>query len=336
MRKKSNVFISFILITISISFSIFGCNGVIKNNDILKVYEVDNTTDNNTYSLFTSSTLHEIKGFGENMAVIPADFTNPEGVECTANSVLLFCLDDNEVLYAQNAHEIMNPASITKLMTAYLTLKYGNLNDIVTITEASSITEYGATVLGLKPGDKISLYDLLACSLIYSANDAAAAIAIHISGSIEAFSKLMTDEAHALGATNTTFKNPHGLTEEGHLTTAYDTYIILKKCCENETFMSITNQPEYSCTYTLADGTSKTKKVQHTLRYHVGKAELTEGVTLLGGKTGTTNAAGHCLSLIIQNNTTEKKYIAVLLKAYTRDILYTEAGHLQELCANDE
>ncbi len=319
-------------VSILISNTFFGCHNF-NNSDILKIYEADSLSQKSAYSLVSAATKHQLEGFAGNLSVVPED-VNDTNESFTCSSAALFCIEDNSTLFAYNVHEILNPASITKLMTAYVTVKYGNLNDIVTITEASTITEVGATLIGLKPGDKISLKDLLSCSLVNSGNDAAAAIAIHISGSIEAFAELMTNEAHALGATNTTFKNPHGLTEENHLTTVYDTYLILQECFKSEVLMDIMNMPTYTYTYTLADGTEKTKTVKHTLRYHTGEATVPEGITLLGGKTGTTNAAGHCLALITQDHTTGKHYISIIFKAYTRDNLYTEMQSLLNLCVN--
>ncbi len=329
-NKKLLTLISVSILTIN---ALFGCRNF-NDNDILKIYEADSLSQNSAYSLVSAAARHELEGFAGNLSVVP-EAVNDTNEDFTCNSAALFCIEDCSTLFAYNVHEILNPASITKLMTAYVTVKHGNLNDIVTITEASKITEVGATLIGLKPGDKISLKDLLSCSLVNSGNDAAAAIAIHISGSIEAFAELMTNEAHALGATNTTFKNPHGLTETNHLTTVYDTYLILQECFKSEILKEIMNMPTYTYTYTLADGTEKTKTVKHTLRYHTGEATVPEGITILGGKTGTTNAAGHCLALITQNQSTGKHYISIIFKAYTRDDLYREMQSLLNLCIND-
>lgn len=315
--------------------SISGCAGLSSNDsNVLKIYEVDSLSQKSEYSLVPSIKEHDLTGFAHELAVVPEDY-NDTIESFTCSSAALFCIEDNATLFAYNVHEILNPASITKLMTAYVAVKYGNLNDIVTITDASKITEVGATLIGLKTGDRISLRDLLSYSLVNSGNDAAAAIAIHISGSIAEFAKLMTSEAHLLGATNTTFKNPHGLTEEGHLTTVYDTYLILKACFDSDILMEIMNMPTYTGSYTLADGTEKTKTVKHTLRYHTGDAVILEGMTLLGGKTGTTNAAGHCLAIVTRNQTTGKHYISIIFKSYTRDNIYIEMQQLLEMALND-
>ena len=332
-NKKVLSLLSACIIT-AMSF-LSGCAEFYDNSSILKIYEADALSQKSAYSLVVSTKDHELTGFADKLVVVPEEY-NDTNESFSCSSAALFCLDDNQTLFAYNVHEILNPASITKLMTAYLTVKYGNLNDIVTITDASTITEIGAMLIGLKPGDKISLRDLLGYALINSGNDAASAIAVHISGSVDAFAELMTSEAHKLGATNTTFKNPHGLTQEGHLTTVYDTYLILKECFKYDTILEFMQMPTYTATYTLADGSEKTRTVKHTMRYHTGEAVLNNGLTLLGGKTGTTNAAGHCLSLIVENQADNKHYIAIIFKAYTRDDLYTEMQQLLELCVNDK
>ena len=118
----------------------------------------------------------------------------------------------------------MYPASITKVMTSLIAIKYGNLEDQVTVTEDAVISESGATLCGIKPGDTLTLEQLLYGLMLPSGNDAGAAIAIHMAGSIDAFADMMNEEAKRLGATDTHFMNPHGLHDEDHYTTAYDLY----------------------------------------------------------------------------------------------------------------
>lgn len=336
---KKNKFVSLLLASVILSATLSGCSSInsFNNAEILKVYTSADSVvmQNDTYSLLPAAKEHELEGFAQNLVVVPEDY-NDSSENFTFSSAALFCIEDNETLFAYNVHENLNPASITKLMTAYLAVKYGNLNDMVTITSASNITETGATLIGLKAGDKILLKDLLGYALVNSGNDAASAIAIHISGSIEAFAELMTAEAHNLGATNTTFKNPHGLTAEGHLTTVYDTYLILNECFKYDILLELMQMPTYTATYTLADGTSKTRTVKHTLRYHSGEAVINEGLSVLACKTGTTNAAGHCLSLIVENKNNGRHYVAIIFKAHTRDDLYKEMSQILELCVNDK
>ena len=168
------------------------------------------------------------KGFASDLCVISDEGSfNPEDV--TSQAGALFDLTDREVLYSKDAFEKLYPASITKVMTALIAIKYDNLEDQVTVTEDAVITETGATLCGIQPGDTLTLEQLLYGLMLPSGNDAGAAIAIHMSGSIDAFADKMNEEAKRLGATDTHFMNPHGLHDEDHYTTAYDLYLIFNE-----------------------------------------------------------------------------------------------------------
>lgn len=327
MKKRVRYGILSLCMVMTLAFS--GC--YIRNDSFLKKYNGIIGSDND-YALISLQADERIEGFADSLVVVPKDYAENDTAGLSNAAASLYCLDDNSIIYAKNVHESLHPASLTKIMTVYVALKYGNLDDIVTITEASKITERGATTIGLEPGDKISLRDLVYCALIYSGNDAAAAIAVHISGNVEEYAKLMTKEAAALGATNTTFKNPHGLTAEGHMTTVYDIYLMLNEAIKNETIIDIINRTNYTYTYTKADGQEKTKTVKSTLRYFQNQYEYPSDVTIIGGKTGTTNAAGYCLALYVKHKETDKQYIAIVLKASSLDNLYGEMSYLLEFC----
>lgn len=129
-----------------------------------------------------------------------------------------------KVLYEKNAHIPLEPASTTKIMTAILALEKGNLSDIVVTSKEPPLAE--GTRIYLEEGEKLTLEQMLYGMLLNSGNDAAIAIAEHISGSVEAFVQMMNEKARDIGAKNTTFVNPNGLSENGHLTTAYDLALI--------------------------------------------------------------------------------------------------------------
>jgi len=318
-----------IILCMVTAFCFSGC--YVRNDKFLKEYN-GIIGANNNYALISLEANERIDGYSDNIVVVPENYIQKTTTELSNAAASLYCLDDKSIIYAYNVHESLHPASLTKIMTVYVALKYGNLDDIVTITDASKITERGATVIGLEAGDKISLKDLIYCAMIYSGNDAAAAIAVHISGSVEEYAKLMTKEAAALGATNTTFKNPHGLTEEGHMTTLYDVYLMLNEAVKNETVKDMINRTNYTYTYTKADGQEKTKTVKSTSRYFSNQYAYPSDITIIGGKTGTTNAAGYCLALYVTHKESGKQYIAVILKASSLDNLYGEMSYLLEFC----
>ncbi len=241
----------------------------------------------------------------------------------------LFDLNNKEILHAENIYEQMNPASITKIMTALVALKYGNLQDEITVTENCKITESGATKFGFKPGDVVTLDQALNVLLINSANDAGLIIAEHVGGDIQTFCDMMNEEAKALGATSTNFCNPHGLTEEEHLSTVYDLYLIFNEVIQYERFREIIQLTSYTSVYRDAAGNQKTIEIRNTNQYFMGNAEAPETITILGGKTGTTNAAGSCLILYVKDSS-GNPYISVILKADQRQNLYQDMNRLLE------
>ena len=148
-----------------------------------------------------------------------------------SEGVYLMDATTGKVLYEKNANVQYMPASTTKVMTAILALENCKLDEEVTIGENPPLADGSA--IGLAQGETYTIEELLLGLLLESGNDCAEAIAEHISGSNEEFAKLMNEKAKELGATNTNFKNPSGLTEEGHLTTAHDLALIMKYASEN-------------------------------------------------------------------------------------------------------
>lgn len=244
-----------------------------------------------------------------------------------ATAAGLFDLNDHSVLYAKNIHTRLDPASLTKLMTAVVALKYGNPDDMITATSNVVITESGATLCGLAEGDQLTLNQALHALLMKSANDAAVVIAEHISGSVEAFAELMNEEAKAIGATNSHFVNPHGLTAENHYVTAYDMYLIFNEAIKYDLVTEIISMNSYDSVYKDKNGNSKQLSLKSTNWYLTGNATAPDQVNVVGGKTGTTNAAKNCLVLLARD-TASNPYIAVILRSEERQLLYTEMTDL--------
>lgn len=239
----------------------------------------------------------------------------------------LFDLNHHSVLYAKNIHTRLDPASLTKLMTAVVALKYGNPDDMITASSNVIITESGATLCGLAEGDQLTLNQALHALLMKSANDAAVAIAEHISGSVEAFAELMNEEAKAIGATNSHFVNPHGLTAENHYVTAYDMYLIFNEAIKYDLVNEIISMTTYDSVYKDRNGNSKPLSLKTTNWYLTGNATAPDQVNVVGGKTGTTNAAKNCLVLLARD-AASNPYIAVILRSEERQLLYTEMTDL--------
>ena len=232
--------------------------------------------------------------------------------DTTSEAAGLFDITDGQVMYSKNAFERLYPASITKVMTALIAIKYGDLTDTVTVTEDAVITEAGATLAGIHPGDQLTMEQLLYGLMLPSGNDAGAAIAVHMAGSIDAFAELMNREAQKLGATGTHFMNPHGLTNADHYTTAYDLYLIFNEALKQPEFRKVTGTTSYTADYTDGSGNPVSTTWEGGNWYMVGQRQTPDGLTVFSGKTGTTSAAGFCL-IMASRDQKEKEYISVVL-----------------------
>lgn len=241
----------------------------------------------------------------------------------------LFDINKNCVVYGKNMYEEMTPASITKLLTTLVALKYCNLEDTVVFTKNCEITEAGAQKIGFKEGETLTMEQALNILLIYSANDVAMMIADSYEGGYEAFIELMNAEAQSIGATHTHYCNPHGLTEEGHVTCVYDLYLIMNELIKYDKFKEIASSAGYITSYTKSDGSIKTLEINSTNMYINGSKETPEGYTVLAGKTGTTMAAGKCLILYFKDSD-QNPYIACILRAEDYDLLYSDMDTLIE------
>ena len=239
----------------------------------------------------------------------------------TSQAAALFDMDDREVLYSKDVFERMYPASITKIMTALVAIKEGDLKSRVLVTDDAVITEPGATLCGIEPGDTLTLEQLLYGLMLPSGNDAGAAIAVHIAGSIEAFSDMMNEEAVRLGATGTHFVNPHGLNNPDHYTTAYDLYLIFNEALKYPVFRQIVGTTAYTANYHNKNSEPVSKTWKGSNWFMTGERETPDGLKVFGGKTGTTKAAGYCL-IMASRDDSDKEYISVVLKADSRPHLY--------------
>lgn len=206
------------------------------------------------------------------------------------------------VLFEKNAYTRHSMASTTKIMTALVALEHGKPEDVVTVSSHAAGTE-GSSIY-LRAGEEISLSDLIYGLMLASGNDAAIAIAEHVGGTVEGFARMMNEKAREIGANNTQFKNPNGLDEEGHYTTAYDLALITRAALRNRDFAEIVATKRK----TIANGGEGYGRV---LSNHNKLLSLYEGCD--GVKTGFTKKTGRCLvSAATRNNF---QVIAVTLNA---------------------
>lgn len=226
-----------------------------------------------------------------------------------------------EIPYAQNIYERLFPASTTKILTAYIAIKYGNLDDIITVSDNAVDLASDSSTCGLVAGDKITLRDLLYGLIMRSGNDAAIAIAEYISGGTDSFAAKMNEEALKLGANGSHFVNPNGLPDDNHYTTVYDLYLLFNAAIQNETFYNIISTKNYTANYTSAKGEAITQNWISTNQYFEEKAHAPDGFTVIGGKTGTTGEAKYCL-VLLSKNANDQQIISIVLKADCKSNLY--------------
>ena len=223
----------------------------------------------------------------------------------TINSRAYVVIDrkSNTILIGKNENQKKKMASTTKIMTALVVIEHCTLSDTVEISKKSAST--GGSRLGLKTGDKITVYDLLYGLMMRSGNDAAVALAEHVASSINNFANLMNEKAKTLGLTNTHFVTPHGLDEDEHYTTAYELAILSNYAMNNEIFAKIVGTKNYTITI---NGYSK--NISNT-------NELLGNLTgVYGVKTGFTNGANRCLVTACKRNNMD--IICVVLGADTK------------------
>ncbi len=218
----------------------------------------------------------------------------------SAASAILIEAGSGRVLFEKDADIRRGMASTTKIMTALIALEDPDPTQLVRVSPEAVGIE--GSSLYLRVGDAITLKDLVTALMLESANDAAAAIAIHIAGSVEAFAARMNDKAASLGLENTHFDNPHGLDGPDHATTARDLAKLAAHAMKNEAFRTIVST--YRATVTV-NGSAR------TLINHNRLLKLYDGA--IGVKTGYTKKCGRCLVSAASRDGVE--LIAVTLNA---------------------
>ena len=294
----------------SIAFT--GCGRVIVND-----YESMRASEQIDPMVTTQTSSIREKSFASSLC-LPEDTSDGK---LTLPSAGLFDLGNRTTMYGSGLTQRVYPASTTKLMTALVALKNGDPEQRIRISEKAANPGADAQRLVLEPGDTMSLEQAINYLLVFSANDVAIAIAENVGGSYDGFVDLMNKEAAAIGATGTHFTNPHGLHDDNHYTTPYDLYLILNEACKYDLIRRILPQSEYNTMFVGADGDSKSIAVNATDAYLTGDVDAPEGIKVIGGKTGTTELAGHCL-IILSQNAKGNDYISVVMKTDSLDDLY--------------
>ena len=300
--------------------------------------------DNAAYTADPVEARGSLPLFASGLAAVSVNITDTAPMIDTGDftAAALYCIDDREVLYSYDACKRIEPASLTKLMTALLVAENcSRLDDIITVGDVS-IKEEGVQRFGLKEGDRISIRSLLQIMFVHSGNDAALCLSEYVGGirakendrgkaPADIFTELMNERAKALGCSGTHFTNAHGLSDSEHYSTVYDLYIILDKLLEYEDITDIMSLAKVTVKYSNAAGEVVEKTVTNTDLFLSGGYLLPEGFSIIAGKTGSTAAAGRCL-IIGAKYTDGKKYIAAVTGAADHEKLYGTMSELLKIC----
>ena len=234
-----------------------------------------------------------------------------------AKATLLMEKETGQVLFAQNEHEKLEPASVTKIMTLLLTMEAierGELHYEDMVTVSANAASMGGSQVYLSEGEQITVEELLKAVCVASGNDAAVALAEEVSGVTELFVQQMNNRAKELGMADTCFLNPTGLPAEGHVTSAYDIALMSR-----ELILKHPDLRRFTTIWmdTIRGGEFGLSNTNKLIRFY-------EGAT--GLKTGSTDAAGYCISATAERSGME--LIAVVLGGETSQQRFEDAKTL--------
>lgn len=246
--------------------------------------ESDTAITNGCHSLDASMTYLGAKSITENVC-----------------SAIVYETNSGTLMYSLNADDKVYPSSLTKILTALIAVEKGDLQDVITVTQdVLDTVPYYAASAELVADEKITLSDLLYCMMVGSANDAAAVIANHISGSQNAFVKDMNAYANAVGCTGTQFVNVHGLHDEEQFTTTRDMARILEKAVENDDFLTYFSAVHYNVP---ATNKSEMRELSSgNFLMNIDNLQIYQDTRVTGGRTGTTEDGARCLASLAEQD----------------------------------
>ena len=238
-------------------------------------------------------------------------------IQLECGSAILIEQATGQILYEHNIHEKLRPASVTKIMSILLIMEQihnGNLSLTDSISCSENATSMGGSQIWLDTRETLTVEEMLKAICVVSANDCVVAMAEHIAGSEEAFVQMMNNKAKELGMNDTTFKNCHGIDEDGHVTSSYDIALMSKELLNK--YPEVT---KYTTIWmdSLRDGKSELVNTNKLIRNYKGATGLKTGSTSLALYNLSASATRDGLSLI-----------AVIMKAPTTKIRFEEAQKL--------
>ncbi len=231
------------------------------------------------------------------------------GLAKNSETAILMEASTKKILFEKDSHKEMAPASMTKLMTLLITmeeLEKGNLKLDDEVLVSKRAQDMGGTQIYIEAGSKISVEDLIKGIGIASANDAAVAIAEKVGGTYENFVNMMNTKCKEIGCKNTLFKNPHGLDEKGHYSSAYDMALIASELVKYDYAIKISST--YDEHINISGESHWLVNTNKLIKFYKG---------IDGLKTGYTDNAGYCLTATMNKN--DMRLISVVMKSNSKD-----------------
>ena len=255
---------------------------------------------------------------------VNSELENNNSLNLESGAAILIEQSTGQVLYSHNIHEQLRPASVTKIMSILLIMEQidnGTLSYSDTVNCSESARSMGGSQIWLDPRETLTVDEMLKAICVVSANDCVVAMAEHIAGSEEAFVQMMNDKAKKLGMNDTTFKNCHGIDEDGHVTSAYDIALMSR-----ELLTKHPNITKYTTIWmdSLRDGKSQLVNTNKLIKTYKG---------ITGLKTGSTSLALYNLSASATRD--DLSLIAVIMKAPSTKIRFAEAQKLLDYGFNN-
>ncbi len=277
-------------------------------------------------NMYTWSITQESSSNIESTSTVNANIGEETGntLNLQSGSAILIEQTTGQILYGYNVHEQLRPASVTKIMSLLLIMeqiKLGKIDYDTKIPCSANAASMGGSQIWLDTSEELTVREMLKAICVVSANDCVVAMAEHIAGSEEAFVQMMNAKAKELGMNDTTFKNCHGLDEDGHVTSSYDIAIMSKELLNK--YPEIT---QYTTIYmdSLRDGKSSLVNTNKLVRNYEGCTGLKTGSTSLALFNLSASATRDGLSLI-----------AVIMKGPTSAIRFEEAKALLDYGFNN-
>ena len=255
---------------------------------------------------------------------ISSNIEDNNSLNLESGAAILIEQSSGQVLYAHNAHEQLRPASVTKVMSNLLIMEQldsGKLSYTDQIPCSENARSMGGSQIWLDTKETLTVDEMLKAICVVSANDCVVAMAEHIAGSEEAFVQMMNDKAKELGMNDTTFKNCHGIDEDGHVTSAYDIALMSRELLSKHP-----NITKYTTIWmdSLRDGKSQLVNTNKLIRTYKG---------ITGLKTGSTSLALYNLSASATRD--NLSLIAVIMKAPSTKVRFAEASKLLDYGFNN-